>query len=43
MYKLDPILKDFNLKISKISKNYLEMKAMLEEFEREYIRKQKKQ
>ncbi len=36
MYKLDPILRDFNLDISKTSKNYLEMKAMLMEFEREY-------
>ena len=40
MYKLDPILKDFNLDISKTSKNYIEMKAMLEKFEKEYIHNQ---
>ena len=41
MYKPDPILKGFNLNISKTSKNYIEMKAMLEEFNKEYLRKKR--
>ena len=34
MYKLDPILKDFSLEVPKTSEKYIEMKAMMEKFEK---------
>ena len=42
MYKRDPILKGWDLEIDKDSKNYIEMKAMLMEFKREYQLQQKR-
>ena len=36
MFKKDPILKGWDLEPDKTSKNYIEMKEMLKEFEREF-------
>jgi len=38
MFKRDPILKGWDLKLNKESQNYKEMKALLKEFEKEYTR-----
>ncbi len=41
MFTRDPLLNGWNLELDKNSKNYKEMKALLQEFEKEYIRKKK--
>ncbi len=41
MFKRDPLLKGWDLEPDKNSKNYKEMKAMLDEFEKEYQLQQK--
>ena len=43
MFKRDQILKGWNLDLDKDSRNYKENKALLQEFEKEFLRKQDKQ